>query len=88
MRLGKLLNLFAQLRVSADPGLFHLANFGINAFERILQRLDQFVDCFLLKLEIAFRALKEFLDSLGGIRTRCLNHDQHVTWKLSTWCLR
>src|SRR5678815_2911461 len=25
--------LLAQLRVSPDPGLFHFANFGINAFE-------------------------------------------------------
>jgi hypothetical protein len=47
--------------ICAGPRFFQLANFGINSFERFLQRLDQFIDSFLLEVKIALRALLEFL---------------------------
>src|SRR6185369_961460 len=70
MRLGKLLNLFAQLRISTHPTFLELADLSVDFFKRIFEWLDHVADgrlppfefascCLLKRFEVLFREIEE-----------------------------
>src|SRR6185436_17814091 len=87
MRLGKLLNLFAQLRVSTHTTLLELADLSVNFFKRVFEWLDHVADgrlpplefasgCLLKRFEVLFREIEERLvvaaQSVGRTRFECI----------------